>query len=257
MMSKWWQSEKKGIPVAIATPIVDVAESSPVHNNYYVAAPCGGGPQQPVGYDSGPLDAHIYNLQSMGHRTQTHKLFVMFSVIAGLTGVNNIFSQILALTYPGNLQSDVLLRIYMIGFFILVVVNETERVSALRSSIVINNWVCRGLLYTFLGVLGQDLYDVGYDNRYRRNGYNQSSTSGYRSGDYNGYYGPRMPSSEDFAEWYIWLTSFLMFMVGAIYLIMGALCLQSKLQKLREQYQQSQFAVAANREGAAACACFA
>ncbi len=255
-MAKWWQGEKKSLPVAVATPVPVVADSSGMQNNYYVAAPNG---PQPFLYDGGPMDAQIYKMQSMGHRTQAHKMFIMFSIIAGFTGVNNIFSQLLALTYPGNLQSDVLLRSYMIAFYFLVVLIEMERIQIVRDSFVLSNWVCRGLFYTFLGVLGQDLYDVGYDNRYRRNTYNngnnQNSSGGYRSGDYNGYYGPRMPSSEDFAEWYIWLTSFLMFMVGIIYILMGILCLQWKLRQLREQYQQNQFGAAANREGVASCAC--
>jgi hypothetical protein len=202
-----------------------------------------------------PMPLTMYKLQTMGYRSQAHKMFIMFSIIAGLTGVNNIFSQLLALTYPGNLHSDVVLRIYAIGFFFLVVLIESERIPAIRESFVVNNWICRGIFYSFLGALGQNLYDVGYDNRFNHHG-SYYNGSGDRSGDYYGYYGPRMPSSEDFAEWYIWLTSFLMFSVGWIYIIMGALCLQWKLQQIREQYQQSQFATAANRAGVlSVCAC--
>lgn len=210
-----------------------------VPSGEYVAAPYG-----QVSEYGGSMDAEIYRLQTMGHRSGLHKFFLMVNIMAGLTGVNNIVAQCVALRYPGNLPMEVVLRIYLIGFCALVILNEMERTPMVKESLVLSNWVCRGVFYTFLGVLGHNLYDVGHDNRYRRNnGYNgysnNNSNNNYRNGDYYGYYGPRMPSSEDFAEWYIWMTSALMFMVGCLYIIMGVLCLQKKLQQLRSHYQQS------------------
>jgi hypothetical protein len=260
MAKNWWQNEDKGRPIAVATPVPGTATAVPVggadHTThiatapYYVPAPNGHHQPQTIG----PMDAQIYKMQSMGHRTQAHKTFLMFNIMAGFTGVNNVVAQCIAITYKGDLQMEIVLRFYMIGFCILVVLNEMEKTQIIRESLVLSNWVGRGIFYSFLGVLGQNLYDVGYDNRYRRNGYyggssGSSSSSSNRSGDYNGYYGPRMPSSEDFAEWYIWMTSFLLFFIGVIYLIMGACCLQRKLNLLRAQYQQSAF-VAAQQRGA-------
>lgn len=272
MEKKWWQKDGKGKPIAVATPVpgTAVAVGGPPDSSYappdasavavatpsapyYMPAP--NGPlhpkktrhQQPP-QTIGPMDAQIYKMQSMGQRTQNHKRLLMINIMAGFTGVNNAVAQCIALTYQGEMQMQIILRFYMIGFCILMVLNEMERTPIIRESLILTNWVSRGIFYTFLGVLGQDLYDVGYDNRYRRNSYGGStSRNGSRSSDYNGYYGPRMPSSEDFAEWYIWMTSFVMFFVGLIYTIMGVLCLQQKLNQYREQYQQSQLEAAQQR----------
>ena len=250
--NKWWRQEEKGRPVAMATsvpgtavavggPVADQSFSYPAASApYYVPAP-NGYVSQPM--TIGPLDAQIYKMQSMGQRTQQHKMFVLFNVIAGFTGLNNMVAQCIAMTYTGDLFMEIVLRGYMIGFCLLVVLNEAEKTQFIRESKILSNWVSRGIFYTFLGSLGKNLYDVGYDNRYRTNsGYSSSSYN--RSSDYNGYYGPRMPSTEDFAEWYIWMTSFFMFLIGAIYVLMGIFCMQRKLDQLRDQYQQSQLSQA-------------
>lgn len=221
MGGKWWQkSSTKGKPVAVATP-VDMDFSS---GNYAVA---------PHGQFN-QVDAEIYRLQSMGNRSCLHKIFLMVNILAGLTGVNNIMAQIVALRFDGNKPVDVVMRLYMIGFCVLVVLIEMERTPIVRESFVLSNWFCRGIFYTFLGALAQDLFDVGYDNRYRS--YYNNRYSSYGSSNYNGYSGPRMPTTEDYAEWYVWLNGAVMFLVGCVYMIMGALCLQQKLQQLRQEY---------------------
>lgn len=251
IMGMWWKDEKKGQPIAVATPV----DPHPAGGGMSYATPTApysnmmAVPTYPnVSPSTGGGDG-IYRTApealygSMGERSQTHKTFIVISLMAGLTGVNNIIAQILALTYPGNnVHFEIILRIYLIGFCVLMTLNESERIPIIKQSAILYSWVGRGLFYCFLGVLGQNLYDVGYDNRYRRNGYyGSSSDSSYnRSGDYNGYYGPRMPSTEDFCEWYIWMTSFCMFLMGVLYIILGAMCMQRKLEHLREQYNHHQ-----------------
>ena len=238
MTKKWWQRSSKGEPIAIATAVPDPSPPpSPADvpsGDYYAA-----------GHYENTRDARLHHIQAMGDRSGAHKLFLMFNVMAGLTGVNNAFAQCLALRYDGNKLSDVILRCYLIGFCALVVLIEMEMTPVVRNSFVLSNWVCRGIFYTFLGALGHNLYDVGYDNRYRAisyynngNGYRNGNGNGYRNRDYNGYYGTRIPSTEDFEDWYIWLTSRVMFLIGCVYILMGALCLQQKLAQWREQYQQ-------------------
>lgn len=189
----------------------------------------------------GPMEREIYKIQTMGNRAPLHKFFVVYSIIAGLTGINNLLAQLIALSIPGNYQIDVMLRLYMIAFFAVVLLNELEVNQPLRESFVLSNWISRGVIYSFLGLLGQHLFDVGQDNRYRRNFNYRCNSSGSSC-----YYGPRLPTGEDLAEWYVWLTSNLMFCVGIGYVIMGALCLQKKLARLREEYQRSQTPVSTN-----------
>lgn len=271
-MVKWWQKEKKGMPIAVATPVHPGAvHVGPIHSppastgspteqqltTNYVAAPSySNSPQRqqnlpinelPIIRFPQGVDGQI--LEALGERTLPHKLLLLFNILAGFVGCNNLVAQAVALMYfKDDLQMELTLRMYLLGFCALVIANETERFPTLRDqSYVLSNWVCRGIFYSFLGVLGQNLYDVGYDNRYRRNRYNYNSngTSGggwgwfTGQGSGQGYYGPRFPTKEDFAEWYIWMTSFLMFLVGIIYIIMGSICLQKRLNAMREQYQQS------------------
>jgi hypothetical protein len=255
-MGKWWNNEKKDQPIAVATP-VDLHQQQ---HQVVGAYPAPSAPYQEMAYNPNPKvmvgphqygvgDAGLYRTapeqlyNAMGQRSQAHKTFILISLVAGLTGINNTIAQVLALTYPGNnVHFEIILRFYLIGFCILMTLNESEKVPIIRNSALLHNWIGRGLFYCFLGVLGRNLYDVGYDNRYRNNGYyaSSSSSSSYRSGDYNGYWGPRMASSEDFCEWYIWLTSHCMFMMGVVYIIMGALCLQGRLEYMRQQFQQHQ-----------------
>jgi COPI associated protein len=250
-MGKWWNSEKKGQPVAVATPVLPnqqlqyIAPSAPYQEmpayNPNPKMVMMAGPSHQTGdaglYRTAPQELY----HSMGGRTQLHKTLILISMVAGLTGINNAIAQALGLTYPGsNIHFEIVLRFYLIGFCVLVALNESERIPIIRNSALLYNFIGRGIFYCFLGVLGQNLYDVGFDNRYRGNGYYGSSSSSYRSGDYYGYYGPRMPTSEDFCEWYIWLTSICMFMVGIVYLLLGATCMQSRLETMRQQYQQQQ-----------------
>lgn len=258
-MAKWWQNEKKGMPVAVATPVVQQeqppqqAQQQQQQQYYEQPQPhYQQAQQQPsqVPYNimrggTMPMTAPEDLYHRMGARSSAHKSLLLVNLIAGLTCVNNAIAQTLALTYKGNLHMEVVLRIYLIGLCILAAINESERVPMVRDSPILNNWIARGVFYSFLGVLAQNLYDVGYDNRYRRNRYNaysnNNNNSGYgRTGDYGGYYGPRMPSKEDYCEWYIWMTSLCMFLIGMLYIVLGALCLQNKLRQLRAEYQQRQ-----------------
>lgn len=257
----WFKSEKKGMPIAVATPVATPVEtrlqaecpqpSAPLQtsHDYHATTPSGmAAPQQvymnqqanTLPITNGPLETQFLKLQNMGNRSQTHKMFVMVSIMAALSAVNNAVAQIIALRYPGNYHTEVLLRLYMIGFCILSVLLEVEfNVPLLRESFVLTNWISRGVFYSFLGLLGQSLYDVGYDNHFRRYRYAGNSNGGYGNNNarYYGVYGPRMPTTEDFAEWYVWMTSYLMFFVGVLYIVLGALCLQNKLREIRRQYQ--------------------
>jgi hypothetical protein len=196
--------------------------------------------------ENGLFDKHT--LSSLGYRSPLHRFFLVINIAAGLSGVNNIAAQLIALTFSGNPPMEVVLRLYMIGLFAIVVLNEAELTPMIRESKILTHWVTRGLFYTFLGVLSAVQYDVGVDNRFKNRGYSNNYNSGYNNNNNsnnnnnnnsnNGLYSPMMPTGEDFGEWYIFLVSWIMCFMGVVYILMGAACLQRKLNQLRADYQQ-------------------
>ena len=178
----------------------------------------------------------------IGDRSCAHKTFNLISIITGLTAINNIVGQCIALWFEGNKPMEVLLRIYVIGLCTLAILIEKESIAFIRDSPIVMNWIPRGLFYVFIGVLGVNLYDIGYDN-YNRRRYNSSqrygsySNNGYSSNNYYNSYHIRVPTSEDCAEWYVWLVAWVMIGVGLLYLLMGILGLRKKLLKERADYQ--------------------
>lgn len=182
--------------------------------------------------EGGWVDQNRLVSSHLGGRRPQHKFFLVVSGAAGLSGINNIAAQFIAITFPNNPIMDVILRLYMIALFVVVVMNELEFTSFIRESKILTDWVTRGIFYTFLGILGVVEYDVGADNHYR-----------YRNQSYNnknGYYNPMMPTKEDFVEWYLFLVSWIMFGVGVVYIVLGAMCMQRKFNALKNEYNNQQ-----------------
>ena len=183
--------------------------------------------------DGGWVDQNRLVSTHFGNRRPLHKFFLIVNGAAALSGINNIIAQFIAIVSPNNPIMDVILRVYMIALFVVVVMNELEFSSLIRESKVLTDWVSRGIFYTFLGILGVVEYDVGVNNYYRyrnnRSSYNTNS----------GYYQPMMPTKEDFVEWYLFLVSWIMFGVGVVYIVMGALCMQRKFINLKNEYDNN------------------
>jgi hypothetical protein len=210
------------------------------NNNIQVAIPVGGhgvaapaptAAPPPFYIDNPTLDRRMRG--AWGQRTFLHKVFVLVRILTGLTGCNNIIAQLVALSFQGNLPMEVLLRCYTIGLCVLVILIEAEhqKTKLVKESMILQNWISRGVFYTFLGILGLVQYDIGTDNYYtNRNQYSNNSNS-------NKYYTVRIPTLEDAGECYIWVVSWVMFAMGVVYIVMGVLCLQTKLQQLRQDYQ--------------------
>jgi hypothetical protein len=187
----------------------------------------------PFYIDNPALDRRMRG--AWGQRTFLHKVFLLIRILTGLTGCNNIIAQLVALSFHGNMPMEVLLRCYTIGLCVLVILIEAEhqKTKLVKESLILQNWVSRGVFYNFLGVLGVVQYDIGTDNYYNRN--NNNNNNQYNNN--NKYYTVRIPTLEDAGECYIWFNSWVMFAMGVVYIVMGILCLEAKLQQLRQDYQ--------------------
>lgn len=152
---------------------------------------------------------------------------------------------------------ETLLRSYMIGISGMIVLNEIESVTLLKSSPILYKYPWRGVFCkyhdsfhipfygvtcipnifsdTFFGALGTLLNDIGNDdyvnnwNRYSYNNNNYNNNSGYVTF--------QIPSLEHFIEIFIGVTSRLLFFMGCVYFLMGILFLQSKVERDVEEFR--------------------
>ncbi|KAL3906229.1 MAG: hypothetical protein SGARI_004096, partial [Bacillariaceae sp.] len=71
----------------------------------------------------------LWQRATLGGRTLPHKLFIIFSLITILTAVNNIIAHVLAIAFYGSKEDPMeqLLRMFTIGWFVLVILIESDR----------------------------------------------------------------------------------------------------------------------------------
>jgi hypothetical protein len=79
-----------------------------------------------------------------------------------------------------------------------------------------NNWIYRGFLYSFVGIIGVEQSYAALAEEY-----------------------PKMPSiQEELASLFLRVTSYAMFVVGFLYIAMGLLCLKGVWEKLKDSYNE-------------------
>ena len=102
----------------------------------------------------------------------------------------------------------------MIVFSLIVALNELECTSIVRNSAVLRNWITRGAIYTFFGVLGLVEYEADMTS-------NLIDLSG-----------------KNRALRFIRVSAWIMVALGFLYACMGILCLQLIFNRLQENYQK-------------------
>jgi len=105
-----------------------------------------------------------------------------------------------------------ILRIYMVATCILVIFIEMEWTSFIRDSNILRNWITRGLLYAFLGLVGMEA--------------NDTEEPGFAS------------SQKDAIVEFVNISAYIMVGVGVLYYLMGCLCLQMLRDKVVEDYEK-------------------
>jgi uncharacterized PurR-regulated membrane protein YhhQ (DUF165 family) len=143
-----------------------------------------------------------------------HKLFKLLNMITICSALCMALGQCAGVFFEKLGMVDYVLRIYVLLFCLLVVLNETDLFSLTRDSKLLRIWVFRGAFYGFIGVLG--LSENAAFPTIGREGFLQRD--------------PALNS--------IFVFSLLMILVGLLYFTMGALCLQLVYNRLEEDYRE-------------------
>jgi len=148
-------------------------------------------------------------------RSALHKFFALISVCTGLSAFNMGVGQLVGLMVAHSTDSiQYFLRMYVIALCLLVILIEKEWTSFARDSMILHNWITRGLVYGFIGLLGLEENDRAAWNR------------GSSWSDFN------------LAERYVSAVAWVMVGFGFVYFGMGICCLQLVYNRLRKDYQE-------------------
>jgi hypothetical protein len=133
-------------------------------------------------------------------------LFNFISYITAASATTVIFSQLMLIF--GNGTSDIAgtcIRLYGILLGLGVILAEFETTEVVRTFMVIQNWITRGLFYIFVGLLAYDHEDISLD----------ASSSAYVS-----------------------FSSLSLVFIGILYMVMGVACMKSLRDDKMAKYIQ-------------------
>mmetsp|Transcript_11264 Transcript_11264/g.15884 ORF Transcript_11264/g.15884 Transcript_11264/m.15884 type:complete len:322 (-) Transcript_11264:228-1193(-) len=153
-------------------------------------------------------------------RSACHSFFVIFQTVTILANVCFILTEVLPI-YVGNLALlQIFIRSYLALFSFIFVLAEFEMEFLNKTSL--RNWIARGFLYTFLGLVGME-QEIAMSS-------NLSNETG---------------QSDKFAlyldvKWallFIQVTSWWMVAMGCLYFLFGLFCMKRILRRCRHHYQ--------------------
>ena len=152
-------------------------------------------------------------LDDIPARRAFHKFFILVAILASLSALCMAAGQILGIFIYENGPVQHALRGYVLILCVLVILIEIEWPTAIHETFLFRNWISRGLLYVFIGVIGMQ----------------ESDTSEIVESD-------KMETYETIADIVV-AVAWNMIGLGCLYLLMGMLCLQYALNRLRNDYQ--------------------
>jgi hypothetical protein len=130
-----------------------------------------------------------------------------------------ILSQILNIAILESTKGVIIqyiLRFYVLVFCTMFLLAELQFEQFLRLVPPMNNWIYRGFLYSFVGIIGIEQSYAALAEEY-----------------------PQMPKlQEEMAALLLRITSYAMFVVGLLYIVMGLLCLKGVWEKLKDSYNE-------------------
>jgi hypothetical protein len=166
-------------------------------------------------------------------RTTLHKasLFLNLATIGSATNmaVGQVWGMIVVQDLP---LLEIGVRAYTMGFSLLIIFNEMGWTRPIRESLMLSSFLWRGILYTFIGILGVMMNNIGSDNYYN------DGSSQYNS-DSNGnnsitFY---MPTHEQASEVYLAIMCWSMFGIGVIYFLLGVVRIQRIVDRHKEEFR--------------------
>lgn len=146
-------------------------------------------------------------------RRKIHKLFFFISVVAMISALSMSAGQVIGLVFKKVGPIQWILRAYTIGLCFVVLFTETEMSKLARENIILHNWISRGLIYAFIGVIGLEEID----------------SSDFKENPVRGV----VP-----AQYFIKAVAWVMIGVGAVYFFMGIACFQRYYEKERTEYNE-------------------
>jgi len=143
-----------------------------------------------------------------------HKMFIFINFITIMIAILYGIGQFIGIAFEQVGPVQYVLRVYVIALSALVILNELELSSLTTTSKLLNMWITRGLTYAFIGVLGLE-----------ENGGVVQVQEGADT------------EMRDMGILFIKVVAWMMVGIGCLYFVMGCLCLQIVLNKMREDYQ--------------------
>lgn len=147
-------------------------------------------------------------------RTCSHKLFRMFKVITIFIAALLLIAQVISLVYLPFDGVELLLKIFLSSFCVLIIMNELEWWGALSASPLLWNWIPRGYFYAFIAVVSVE------ENNLKPS-----------SGALN-----TLPIDYT-AALFIETASWMMFVIGILFISLGLCCCQVYQTKVRENHK--------------------
>lgn len=173
----------------------------------------GGGRQSMLSRISLPAEVDSETTPS-NQRTCSHKMFRLFKFITILIAALLLIAQIVSLVYLPFDGVELLIKLFISSFCLLIMMNELEWWGILKESGLFWNWIPRGYFYCFIGVVSVE------EN-------NLKPSSGALNAlpfDYT-------------AALFIETVSWMMFVIGVLYICFGLCCCQVYQTKVRENYK--------------------
>lgn len=178
------------------------------------SAAAGGSSKNEAAANSNKPGRRRRKLDDIPARRNVHKVFILIAVLTSLCALSMAVGQILGTFVYENTVVTYVLRGYVILLCGLVLLIELEWPRPVRETPIFRNWVTRGLLYAFIGVVGMQ---------------ENESSDVVLTKDSEAY---EMMSDVVIA------VAWNMIGCGLLYIVMGLLCLHYVLNRLREDYQE-------------------
>jgi hypothetical protein len=148
-----------------------------------------------------------------------YTVFVIFSALAVLVTGMMVLSQILNVAILESTKGVIIqqiLRVYVLVFCTMFILAELQFEQFLRLVPPMKNWIYRGFLYSFVGIIGIEESYAALAEEY-----------------------PNKPNiQEEMASLFLRITSYAMFAIGFLYIAMGLLCLKGVWEKLKDSYTE-------------------
>lgn len=154
------------------------------------------------------------HLTPSSERALPHRLYRAFKGITVLTSLLLFIAQVVSVVYLPFDGVELVIKLFLSSFSVLVIVNEFEWWGMLRNSPLLTNWAPRGYFYMFIGIVSVEENDV-------KPGQNMSTLPF----DYT-------------AAIFIETASWMMVGLGAVYFIFGLCCGGNYINKKRDDYSK-------------------